>query len=153
MESRHFANLFIERQKLIANIPCMKNTTIQITGQAEGISEFSRRQHNHKGKSWPASNTETDALLSEHIFWTIFHILRMQGVELIKGSRTFTVKKLQDFYKTLQNRKNLFPVPSWSPPTFKYKDKQQLLTVHTKYNSLYGMPTISKFVSSLYFDK
>ena len=45
-----------------------------------------------------------------------------------QGSHTFTDKKLQDFPE-LSKR---FPEPSRSPPMFKYKDKQQLLTVHTE---------------------
>jgi len=37
---------------------------------------------------------------------------------------------------TFQDRQNVFPGPYQSPPTFKYEDKQQLLTVHTECNPM-----------------
>jgi len=49
--------------------------------------------------------------------------------KLCQGSRTFIDKKFQHF----PGPSKRFPGPSRSPPTFKYKDKQQLLTVYHDY--------------------
>jgi len=49
------------------------------------------------------------------------------------GSHTFNEKNPRTFHDC----QNVFPRSSWSLPTFKFKVKQQLLTVYTECNPMH----------------
>jgi len=51
-------------------------------------------------------------------------------LQYTQGSHSFGQKKFQDFSRTFQYPKNIFPGLSNTPATCKYRDKQKLLTTY-----------------------
>jgi len=62
------------------------------------------------------------------------HLICTKQNWFTQASHTVTEKKFQDFSRTVTT---FFSGASESPPTFKYKDKQQLLSVHTECNPMH----------------
>jgi len=54
--------------------------------------------------------------------------MNLEAVNTYEGhtSKQFTVKNIRDFSWTFWDCRNVFPGPSWSPPTSEYKDKQRV---------------------------
>jgi len=57
-------------------------------------------------------------------------------VTLVQGSHIFTDKRSHDYPGPSKH----FPEPSWRLPTFKYKDKQQLITADTECHPMHNVP-------------
>ena len=135
--NRH--TLYIIHRRILTLFFCWKSSS---SSSAHTHSKYSMRlsvQDNCIQDEERAESSHQQMLTKDCKQWlyrTADEELYSENDQKPQGSHSFVQNNFQDFSRTLQYPKNIFPGLSHTPATYKYSDKQKLLTtyIYTSYD-------------------